>query len=236
MRARLVLLLSTPLDWASAQWDALTLNAQLPEPEQIPGWPATHRLLPPAVPAGRHWRTWAGEGDAALLLFCPLASPQAADEAAWRMLARVLEVGFFGRMRGELNLGYALFCGFRQVAGWRGILFAVQSPHVEPNHLLRHMEDFLRDAAGELNGLAEERLRALGQGIAEPLVSQMAGGGAQIQAAWQDHLAGVDALHPQRLADAAGRLTRSDLLAAHASLLAESGGWWLLANRIGCNS
>ncbi|MCY1525729.1 coenzyme PQQ biosynthesis protein PqqF [compost metagenome] len=227
---------ATPLDWDSAQWDALTLNAQLPEPEQVPGRPATHCLLPPALPGGRHSRSWAGEGDAALLLFCPMASQQAADEAAWRMLARVLEVGFFGRMRGELNLGYALFCGFRQVAGWRGILFAVQSPQVEPDLLLRHVEDFLSDVVGQLKDLSGERLQALGQGMAEPLLDRMAGGGSRVEAAWKDHLAGVDALHSQRLSEAACRLTRNDILAAHASLLAEQGGWWLLANRPGFNS
>ncbi|WP_371227729.1 pyrroloquinoline quinone biosynthesis protein PqqF [Pseudomonas sp. QE6] len=204
-------------DWAAARWDLLEQYTSLPANAAVPGVRATELLLPPALPGGRRWRRWAGEGEAALLLFCPVPDRDAASESRWRLLARVLEPGFHQRMRGELNLGYALYCGFRQVAGWRGVLFAVQSPHAGPDELLRHLQDFL-DAA-TLDGPSEPHLKSLAATLAGP------------EDAWQDHLAGVADDHRERLIDAARHLTRADLKAAHAELLAASGGWWLLANR-----
>lgn len=204
-------------DWAVARWDLLEQHATLPAHAPVPGARASEPLLPPALPGGRHWQRGAGEGEAALLLFCPVPDRDAAIESRWRLLARVLEPGFHQRMRGELNLGYALYCGFRQVAGWRGVLFAVQSPHAGPDELLQHLQDFL-DAA-PLDGISEQHLQSLAATLADPVD------------AWQDRLAGVADYHHEHLIDAARRLTRADLKVAHTELLAASGGWWLLANR-----
>ncbi|MFV3308844.1 pyrroloquinoline quinone biosynthesis protein PqqF [Pseudomonas sp. NY15181] len=204
-------------DWPAARWDLLEQHTVLPANAAVPGVRATEPLLPPALPGGLHWQRWAGEGEAALLLFCPVPGRDATSESRWRLLARVLEPGFHQRMRGELNLGYALYCGFRQVAGWRGVLFAVQSPHAGPDELLQHLQDFLDTAL--LDGTSEQHL--------QDLAATLVGPGD----AWQDHLAGVADDHRARLIDAARHLTRADLKAAHAELLAASGGWWLLANR-----
>ena len=123
----------------------------------------------------------------------------------------------------EQLLGYALFCGFRQVAGWRGLLFAVQSPHAQPDALFEHLRTFLEDAAISLGELPDARLHDLAHSLAnEP---------ANENAAWRDQLAGVDAGHAQRVAEAARHTARADLLAAHAALLDEQGGCWLLTHR-----
>ncbi|WP_152223578.1 pyrroloquinoline quinone biosynthesis protein PqqF [Pseudomonas sp. SCB32] len=206
-------------DWTVAQWDLLARRAELPPSAQVPGLRATEPLPPPRLSGGHHWHRWAGEGEgeAALALFCPLPDRSAVGESRWRLLARVLEPGFHQRLRGELNLGYALYCGFRQIAGWRGVLFAVQSPHATPDALLRHLQDFLDQA--EPDAIPEHPLRELAATLVGPVE------------AWQDHLAGVADDHHQYLLDCAPRLTRADLAAAHAELMAGSGGWWLLANR-----
>ncbi|MCJ1887083.1 pyrroloquinoline quinone biosynthesis protein PqqF [Pseudomonas sp. LA21] len=204
-------------DWATARWDLLEQGAALPANVHIPGVRATIPLPLPVLPGGRHWQRWAAEGEAALALFCPLPDRDAACEARWRLLARALEPGFHQRLRGQLNLGYALYCGFRQVGGWRGLLFAVQSPHAGPDELLRHLQDFLDGAA--LDVMTEQQLHDLASHLAGP------------RDAWQDRLAGVTDDHHERLIDCTRHLTRADLKAAHAELLAANGGWWLLANR-----
>lgn len=210
-------------DWSAARWDVLARHAETPRASRVPGLPTTQPLLPPALAAGRHRRVVAGEGEAALLLFCPLPGRDAAQEAAWRLLARELEGGFYQRLRVELNLGYALFCGFRQVAGWRGLLFAVQSPHAQPEALYGHLRAFLESAAASLGELPDARLHDLANALAHEPAGE--------DAAWRDQLAGVAADHAQRVAEAARRMTRADLLAAHAALLGEQGGSWLLTNR-----
>ncbi|WBG66851.1 pyrroloquinoline quinone biosynthesis protein PqqF [Pseudomonas citronellolis] len=210
-------------DWSSARWDVLVRNAESPQPSQVPGLLATEPLLPPALVPGRHRCDMAGEGESALMLFFPLPGRDATQEAAWRLLARELEGGFYQRLRVELNLGYALFCGFRQVAGWRGLLFAVQSPHTQPDALFEHLRTFLEDAAISLGELPDARLHDLAHSLANEPASE--------GAAWRDQLAGVDADHAQRVAEAARRTTRADLQAAHAALLGEQGGCWLLTNR-----
>ncbi|MBS7690008.1 hypothetical protein I0E98_03800 [Pseudomonas lalucatii] len=124
------------------------------------------RVLPPAAPLappepGRYWRDAAIAGEeSALLLFCPQPAADAATEAAWRLLAQLYQGPFFRRLRGELQLGYALFCGFRQVQRRRGILFAVQSPQASAPELIGHIEAFLAAQGERLALLAEPELRA----------------------------------------------------------------------------
>ena len=79
---------------------------------------------------------------------------------------------------------------------------------------------FIGIALGEL---PEDRLRDLAHSLANEPAGE--------NAAWRDQLAGVDAGHAQRVAEAAGRMTHADLQAAHAALLGEQGGCWLLTNR-----
>ena len=58
----------------------------------------------------------------------------------------------------SLQLGYALFCGFREVGARRGLLFAAQSPRACPERLLEHMETFLQRSAEALAQLPARRL------------------------------------------------------------------------------
>ncbi|WP_371922949.1 hypothetical protein [Pseudomonas sp. 2FG] len=80
--------------------------------------------------------------------FCPLPDQRAASEVVWRLVALLLESAFFQRLRSELQLGYAVFCGFRQVGTRQGLLFAVQSPTVDAAEILRHIEAFLAAQRG----------------------------------------------------------------------------------------
>ncbi|MDF3933607.1 pyrroloquinoline quinone biosynthesis protein PqqF [Pseudomonas citronellolis] len=200
-------------DWPAAHWDALAEGIALPPPSAFPGQPAQAPLQPAALPGGWHWRRSPDSAEAALLLFCPLADRSPPGEARWRLLARALEPGFQRRLRSELGLGYALYCGFRQVAGWRGILFAVQSPSAEPEALLQHLREFLQ---------ATPPVPCAGASLI---------GAATPDDAWLDRLAGIDTAHREQLEAAARQLSGADLATAHAELLAATGGWWLLANR-----
>ncbi len=141
-------LLGEPLaevdDWRRTRWDALVMQAAMPDPRWMPGQAAGERLEPLPPRPGRHRRELAMDGESALLLFCPLPTQEVPMEAAWRLLARLHEPAFQRRLRDELQLGYALFCGFREVGARRGLLFAAQSPRACPERLLEHMETFLQ--------------------------------------------------------------------------------------------
>ncbi|WP_206214708.1 insulinase family protein, partial [Pseudomonas viridiflava] len=95
--------------------------------------------------------------------FCPAPSASAEDEAAWRMLAHLLQAPFYQRLRVELQLGYAVFSGVRQIDGTTGLLFGVQSPVSDVDQLVAHIEDFL-SALPELIANADlpEQRQALG--------------------------------------------------------------------------
>lgn len=144
-------LLGEPLaevdDWRRTRWDALVMQAAMPDPRWMPGQAAGERLEPLPPRPGRHRRELAVDGESALLLFCPLPTQEVPMEAAWRLLARLHEPAFQRRLRDELQLGYALFCGFREVGARRGLLFAAQSPRACPERLLEHMETFLQRSA-----------------------------------------------------------------------------------------
>ncbi|MBG6610199.1 pyrroloquinoline quinone biosynthesis protein PqqF [Pseudomonas aeruginosa] len=227
-------LLGEPLaevdDWRRTRWDALVMQAAMPDPRWMPGQAAGERLAPLPPRPGRHRRELAVDGESALLLFCPLPSPEVPMEAAWRLLARLHEPAFQRRLRDELQLGYALFCGFREVGARRGLLFAAQSPRACPERLLEHMETFLQRSVEALVQLPAQRLAGLREALADDLRRAPGSFAERARRAWAEHLGG-GAGRSRLLAEAALGLSGDDLLAAQARLLEARGGWWVLSSR-----
>ncbi|AWE93834.1 putative pyrroloquinoline quinone biosynthesis protein F [Pseudomonas paraeruginosa] len=217
-------------DWRRTRWDGLVMQAAMPDPRWMPGQAAGKRLEPlPAMP-GRHRRELAVDGESALLLFCPLPAPEASVEAAWRLLARLHEPAFQRRLRDELQLGYALFCGFREVGARRGLLFAAQSPRACPERLLEHTEIFLQRSVEALAQLPVQRLAGLRDALADDLRRAPGTFAERARHAWAEHLGGGQG-RSRLLAEAARGLGVDDLLAAQAALLEAHGGWWVLSSR-----
>ncbi|MBG6564534.1 pyrroloquinoline quinone biosynthesis protein PqqF [Pseudomonas aeruginosa] len=217
-------------DWRRTRWDALVMQAAMPDPRWMPGQAAGERLEPLPPRPGRHRRELAMDGESALLLFCPLPTQEVPMEAAWRLLARLHEPAFQRRLRDELQLGYALFCGFREVGARRGLLFAAQSPRACPERLLEHMETFLQRSAEALAQLPAQRLAGLREALADDLRRAPGSFAARARRAWAEHLGG-GAGRSRLLAEAALGLSGDDLLAAQARLLEARGGWWVLSSR-----
>lgn len=213
-------------DWSAAHWDALTLGIELPD--TLAGYSSTSPLPPRSGPPGRHRQVLELPGEAALLLFCPLASRSAADEAAWRLLARVLEPAFFHWLRGERQLAYALYCGFRQVGMRRGILFAVQSPLLSAVELQAEVDSFLFRQGEVLLRIDPQRVDSLRVPLAAELARAPGDFSERLQQVWNDQLAGVGPAHQATMARALGSLGATELRAAHSSLTCAQGGHWLL--------
>ncbi len=192
-------------------------------------------LLAPAAPAsvhpGLYWRN-AGLGgeESALLLFCAQAASDAASEAGWRLLAQLYQGPFFQRLRSELQLGYAVFCGYRQVSGRRGILFAVQSPHASASEVLGHIEAFLARQTERLALLGDDEVAIAAAEVARQLGEQAASMPDCAERHWQQHLAGL----PQEQACAVQRallaFSGHELRRCHRSLCQAQGGWRVLAS------
>ncbi|MDU0524004.1 pyrroloquinoline quinone biosynthesis protein PqqF [Pseudomonas aeruginosa] len=227
-------LLGEPLaevdDWRRTRWDALVMQAAMPDPRWMPGQAAGERLEPLPPRPGRHRRELAVDGESALLLFCPLPTQEVPMEAAWRLLARLHEPAFQRRLRDELQLGYALFCGFREVGARRGLLFAAQSPRACPERLLEHMETFLQRSVEAFAQLPARRLAGLREALADDLRRAPGSFAERARRAWAEHLGG-GAGRSRLLAEAALGLSGDDLLAAQARLLEARGGWWVLSSR-----
>ncbi|MBG6528150.1 pyrroloquinoline quinone biosynthesis protein PqqF [Pseudomonas aeruginosa] len=217
-------------DWRRTRWDALVMQAAMPDPRWMPGQAAGERLEPLPPRPGRHRRELAMDGESALLLFCPLPTQEVPMEAAWRLLARLHEPAFQRRLRDELQLGYALFCGFREVGARRGLLFAAQSPRACPERLLEHMETFLQRSGAALAQLPARRLAGLREALADDLRRAPGSFAERARRAWAEHLGG-GAGRSRLLAEAALGLSGDDLLAAQARLLEARGGWWVLSSR-----
>ncbi|WPC06535.1 pyrroloquinoline quinone biosynthesis protein PqqF [Pseudomonas benzenivorans] len=190
--------------------------------------PPTEPLARPAP--GRYWRDAAIDApEAALLLFCPQPAADAASEAGWRLLAQLYQGPFFARLRGELQLGYALFCGFRQVEGRRGILFAVQSPKASTTQLLGHIEAFLAAQGERLAWLAEQELRVACGELARQLGEQAASVPGRAELRWQQHLAGLPQAHGEAVRQALNGFESDELQRCHRALCQARGGWRVLA-------
>lgn len=183
----------------------------------------------PRIATGIDWQQVAQPGtDAALLLFCPLPAGDACTEAAWRLLGQVLQGRFYQRLRGELQLGYALFAGFRQVEGCRGLLFALQSPVCGAAGIFEHIRAFLDEQRQLLAQLDDETVSRYRDALL-PALSPAKANLARAEQLWQLHLAGLPEAHLQRVQLALTALTKNDLLQAHEQLLSAR-DWRVLAS------
>src|SRR5690606_23197117 len=191
----------------------------------LPGIAAAVRSEP-KVSAESHLGLQVGsgdEGETACLLFCPLPAPgECSAEARWRVLGRVLEHSCFRRLRSEFEPGYAVFSRFTCVAGQGGMLFAVQSPTASAVEILGHIESFLEDFALQLNSQAaqvEEAARELS--MRHVATNDLRAYAEQTLQSW---LAGHDAGHQTRVAQAMATLEIAQVLTALEALRHGSGG------------
>jgi len=195
-------------------FDAQALNAlnhllkRLPDTAQAP--------VPPRPQPVRWQQCPAADGEAALLLFAPVA-----DEAAGRLLAQLIQGPFYQRLRSELQLGYAVFSSFRQVQGHSGLMFGVQSPSASHADILGHLRDFFARPTPQLDASRE----VLAGQFHEPAMPN-----AEVaEWLWQAHLAGNDSAEPEQLARQIRHLQQADLDRAWNDLGSER-HWLILAN------
>jgi coenzyme PQQ biosynthesis probable peptidase PqqF len=221
--------------WSSARWDGLAvgLSAQTQAAmgvalSRIPGVTDNQLTPPPSINLQHLWHTIdTGSSEHALLLFCPTATQEIPDEAAWRLLAHLSQTPFYERLRVELQLGYAVFSGLRQINGQTGLLFGVQSPNVATTDVLKHIEHFL---SGLADGIDEATYLTQRQALADQFNSATLPDVQAAELLWQAKLAGHPSDYLTQLADAILKTDRNTLLAAAQRLNNAEGGWRCLAS------
>lgn len=226
--------------WRSAQWQALatgfspTLSGPLCDAlNALPGAASPTTMAPVPQWPGMRWHdvsSGAVMPEAALLLFCTMPQQSAACEAAWRVLARLIEGPFFRRLRSELQLGYAVFSRFCQFGSHPGILFAVQSPTASADQIFAYIEAFFADFATRLDALSADRIERAVQDASDAHLIAETDLRARAQQLWQSLQAGHGLDRPLAVATAMRALQRQDLADALTALRARAGGWIVVAN------
>lgn len=191
--------------------------------------PSTDRA---ALTPGVQWRTLALGGESALLLFCPQADDSVASEACWRLLAHLHQGAFYQRLRSELQLGYALFCSFRQIQGRWGVLFAVQSPCCNSRAIIEHVQAFLLDRSRWLLELDQVALTCAANVLCKQWQEQARSSEGLAEQAWHEHLAGFSGEHGQALQQALQHVSLAALRQAQQALNQAAGGWYVLSNEV----
>ncbi|WP_434699006.1 pyrroloquinoline quinone biosynthesis protein PqqF [Pseudomonas sp. D1-1] len=224
--------------WASARWDGLAIGLSAasqaavgPLLARIPGV-AREATAPAATPSpGRIWRTLETHGDEqAVLLFCPSPTLDLPDEAAWRLLAHLCQTPYYQRLRIELQLGYAVFSGLKQIDGWTGLLLGAQSPETSAAQLVSHMEQFLTELPAVIERTDDATLASQQQALASQMQIAALPCAQAAELLWQGKLAGHPADFPERLADAILGMQRIDLVNAACRLIDAQGGRYCLSN------
>ncbi|WP_256831619.1 pyrroloquinoline quinone biosynthesis protein PqqF [Pseudomonas sp. Pse1] len=224
--------------WASAQWHGLA--AGLPASvqtavtrvlAQVPGTPANELPSSMSINGQRLWSEFPDHGtEQAILLFCPTPTQSLADEAAWRMLAHLCQTPYYQRLRVELQLGYAVFSGVRQINGQTGLLFGVQSPNVSATDLLEHILTFSQSLPQLIDSLSDQALQDQLQSLAGQLERSNLTLPQAFELLWQGKLANHSSEYLVQLHQSILQLQRSELLDAARRLNQAEGGWRGLAN------
>lgn len=220
--------------WSTARWHGLGLGfspaheaAIKTAAARLPGQPAHLDHVLPSLSGQRIWHEIKTDADeAALLLFCPTPSQSLADEAAWRLLGHLLQGPFYQRLRVELQIGYAVFSGIRQINGQTGLLFGVQSPSVSLEGIVDHLHVFLKQLPVLIDSSADLGTMALAQQFsAQELPSAQAA-----ELLWHAHLAGHSSGYLADLQSHIQTYTREALQLAAQQLNDATGGWRCVAN------
>lgn len=221
--------------WASTRWMTFTTDVSAPTRqaldtvlEHTPGARDKHPQQTSPLKSGKHWRSEpSSSSESAVLVFCPVPSFGVQDEAAWRMLAHLAQDPFYQRLRVELQLGYAVFSGFRQIAGKGGLLFGVQSPGASVAELVQHIADFIQrmPALIEAADLGTQR-----KTLAAQLDSADMESPNKAEMLWQAHLAGHGMDYLNQLHTAVISLKKTTLDTAAGQLEKAHAGWLILSN------
>ncbi|WP_448653966.1 pyrroloquinoline quinone biosynthesis protein PqqF [Pseudomonas fluorescens] len=228
----------TPAAWTRARWQGL--GAGLPAAceasiktaaSRLPGQPASLEYTPLSLNGQRLWHAVKTDSsEAALLLFCPAPSQSLADEAAWRLLGHLIQGPFYQRLRVELQVGYAVFSGIRQINGQTGLLFGVQSPSVSLTGIVEHLQTFLMQLPALIDSCAD-----LGnQTLAQQFSSQALPIAQAADLLWHAQLAGHSSGYLEQLQQLIQTLTHTDLQHAAQQLNDAAGGWRCVANGPRC--
>ncbi|POA32136.1 MULTISPECIES: pyrroloquinoline quinone biosynthesis protein PqqF [unclassified Pseudomonas] len=223
--------------WATARWDGLA--AGLPATVQtaitralsrVPGIPDSEMTAPASIAGQRLWSEVPSDANEnALLLFCPTPTQDLADEAAWRLLAQLCQTPFYQRLRVELQLGYAVFSGVRQINGQTGLLFGVQSPNASAKEILEHIEAFLKQLPELISTLDNASLINQRQTLAEQLDGNLIPFAQAFELLWQGKLGGHSSDYLSELQQAVLLLNRTALLDTAKRLIHAAGGRRCLA-------
>lgn len=224
--------------WASARWDGLAIGLSAasqaaigPLLARIPGV-AREATAPAVAPSpGRVWHTLKTHGDEhAVLLFCPAPTSDLPDEAAWRLLAHLCQTPYYQRLRVELQLGYAVFSGLKQIDGWTGLLLGAQSPGTSAAQLISHMEQFLTELPAVIEETDDATLASHQQALARQFQIAALPCAQAAELLWQSKLAGHPPGYLERLADAIPGMGRKELMSAARRLSDAQGGRYCLSN------
>ncbi|OIN48160.1 coenzyme PQQ biosynthesis protein PqqF [Pseudomonas azotoformans] len=223
-----------PASWATARWQGLGLGfsaaleaAIKTAAARLPGQPASLNHVAPSLGGQRIWHAVQTDStEAALLLFCPAPSQSLADEAAWRLLCHLLQAPFYQRLRVELQIGYAVFCGIRQINGQTGLLFGVQSPSLSLEGIADHLQTFLQ----QLPALIDSRDDLDNQTLAEQFSTQALPNAQAAELLWHAHLAGHPSEYLAQLQTQIRTCTRAELQRAAEQLNDAAGGWRCIGN------
>lgn len=223
--------------WASAQWDGLAVG--LPASTQaamasvlskVPGTPTSQHPEPPALRHAWHLEP-CDSSEQALLVFCPAPFGHLADEAAWRLLAHIAQTPFYQQLRVELQLGYAVFSGLRQINGQTGLLFGVQSPHASAPEIYGHIEAFIAELPTLITALDENSFTQARATLAQQFSNASLGAFQAAELLWQAKLAGHPSDYLTALYNALMALDQATTLRAAQRIAHAENGWLCLATQ-----
>lgn len=223
--------------WASAQWDGLavglpasTQTAMASVLSKVPGTPNPQHPQPSGL---RHaWHLEPGDStEQALLVFCPAPIAHLADEAAWRMLAHLAQTPCYQKLRVELQLGYAVFSGLRQMNGQTGLLFGVQSPHASVAEIYGHIETFIAELPTLITALDETSFTQARASLAQQFSNDSLGAFQAAELLWQAKLAGHPSDYLAALYNELMALDQATTLRAAQRIAHAENGWLCLATQ-----
>ncbi|PQZ85036.1 MULTISPECIES: pyrroloquinoline quinone biosynthesis protein PqqF [Pseudomonas] len=224
---------SDAASWTTARWQGLALGlpaaceAMIKSAAlRLPGQPAMLERQPADVAGQRVWHAVHTDSvEAAVLLFCPTPSQTLADEAAWRLLGHLLQGPFYQRLRVELQIGYAVFSGVRQLNGQTGLLMGVQSPSVSLEGIVDHLQRFLTQLPQWISAQDVGN-----QTLAQQFSTQALPVAQAAELLWHAHLAGHGPRYLDDLQHLISTATHEDVQRAACQLNDASGGWHYVAN------
>ncbi|WP_177166799.1 insulinase family protein [Allopseudospirillum japonicum] len=173
--------------------------------------PRRARLLPTQTKTYL-WKPEIQHNDHAQLLYLQAQQTDVQTQAQFALLAQMQRADFFHQLRTEQQLGYVVFTQEVSLLDRAGLVYVVQSPHIQPDALAQQIQNFLQAYQTQMANLTDDALMRFKEGVIASLRQPYPRLSSRAATRWMDiRLGYIEQARKEAIADAVDQISLTQM-------------------------